>query len=351
MSAKTQTQRALLLKEIKKPLVLSEWPIPQPGPSQIQIKVSVAGVNPSDQRFRDTGLLIGDKLPHILAADVVGVVTALGSNVSTFSVGDRVVSQAVVVDGTQCGFQEYAVFDADYAAEVPESFSDDDAAELPTNVVTGAVALFGSKELALPAPWGQGNGKADLEGVTLLIIGGGSNCGRFGVQLAAAAGIGRIVVLGGDETELKSWGATEVLNRHGSDDEVVARIRKVVGDELLYVYDAVNFPDKLHIAINALSNSKKGKVARLIPMGVPDEGKINVKEAGYEMLDVLGYPRVRQEVGKEFWAHLPQLLQDGRIKPTKSVVVEEGLNADKANAVLDAYKEGKKVVKTHFHNN
>ncbi len=68
------------------------------------------------------------------------------------------------------------------------------------------------------------------------------------------------------------------------------------------------------------------------------------------MIDVLGHPLVRKEVGKPFWAHLPELLREGKLRPTKSVVaVDDGLNADKVNAVLDAYRDGKRVVKTHFH--
>lgn len=340
-------QKALLVTEIGKPLVLTtSHPVPQPGPSQIQIRVSVTGINPHDQRMRDTGLLIADSLPAILTNDVVGIVTALGAEVSNFALGDRVVSQSLVTDSTQSGLQEYAVLDADFAAKVPDSLSDDDAAELPTNAVTSALALFDNTLLGFPAPWSR---KQNLQDTTLLIIGGGSNCGRFGVQLAAAAGIRRIVVVGGDESELRSYGVTHVLDRHGSDDEVLARIRDVVGDELLYAYDTVNMPDKLHLAINALSSTKKGKVARLIPIGDPDDTKINSKKDGYDFLNVFGYPRARVEVGKPFWEHLPQLLQERKIKPTKSVVVEKGLDADKVNAVLDAYRDGRKVVKTHFH--
>ncbi|KAI9880582.1 MAG: hypothetical protein M1823_006726, partial [Watsoniomyces obsoletus] len=121
------------------------------------------------------------------------------------------------------------------------------------------------------------------------------NCGRFAVQFAALAGIGRIVVVGGDEAELKSYGASHVLDRHGSDDVVLSRIRDIVGDELLYAYDTVNMPDKLHLAINALSTTKRGQLARLVPVGVPDETKIYPKKDGYQLLNVFGHPRVRVE--------------------------------------------------------
>jgi NADPH2:quinone reductase len=68
------TQTALLVKSIGVPVVsVSDWPIPQPGPKQIQVRVTVAGLNPHDQKGRDTGLFIKDNLPAILGADVVGL--------------------------------------------------------------------------------------------------------------------------------------------------------------------------------------------------------------------------------------------------------------------------------------
>ena len=348
-----QTQKALLVTEIGKPLVLSTThPIPQPGPTQLQIRVTVAGFNPHDQNMRDTGLLIADSLPNILGHDVVGVVTALGSNVdpSRFAINDRVFSQSLIAEPTQAGLQQYAVLDADFTAKVPDNISEDDAAELPTNTVTNACALFDSTLLGFPAPWSSDTSNVSLEDTTILIVGGGSNTGRFAVQFAALAGFGRIVVIGGEEAQLKSYGATRVLDRHGSDEEVLTRIRDVVGDDLLYAIDTINMPDKLHTAINALSNTKRGQLARLVPVGEPDESKIHEKKEGYELLSVFGHPRVRQEVGKPFWAYLPQLLREGKVKPTKSVVVvREGLDADQVNAVLDAYRDGKRVVKTHVH--
>ena len=48
------TQKALLVTEIGKPVILTtDRPIPRPGPNQVQLKVSVAGLNPHDQRGRD----------------------------------------------------------------------------------------------------------------------------------------------------------------------------------------------------------------------------------------------------------------------------------------------------------
>lgn len=91
MSQQEQTQRALLAPSIGAPLVLvHDRPIPQPGPNQVQIKISVVELNPHNQAIRDTGLYMGpDQFPLILCLDVVGTVSKLGERVEGFAVGDR----------------------------------------------------------------------------------------------------------------------------------------------------------------------------------------------------------------------------------------------------------------------
>jgi NADPH2:quinone reductase len=163
------------------------------------------------------------------------------------------------------------------------------------------------------------------------------------------AGIGRIVVVGGEEEELKKWGATVVLDRHGGDAAVIHRIRQVVGDDLVYVFDAINLPEGQHVGISALSSSQKGKLARLrSSVGSVDETKIvGEKKAGYELKNVLGISQLKTDTVRPFWERLEGYLQDGSVVPLKYEVIN-GLDADKVNELLDRYRDGKKVVQTHF---
>jgi len=348
--ASRATQKALLVTEVGKPLSLTTtWPVPQPGPNQIQVRITVAGINPHDQKARDNGLFIKDALPAVLAMDVVGRVTALGSGVTKYQVGDRVVGHpGFAPNWAQCGLQEYAVLDADYSAKIPEGFSDDDGATLPTNIIAPLVALFDESALGLSPPWAD---TAQNKDVTLLVIGGGSSCGKFGVQLAHLAGVGRIVVVGGDETELTSYGATDLIDRHApSPEDLVERIRAVVGDDLLHVYDAINPTPTQFIGINALSTAKRGKFARLLPSGgIPDESKIRPKQQGYDLINVFGSSHAKPDICKPFWDRVPRYLTEKKIKPLQYTIVEEGLDADRVNEVLDAYRAGKRVTKTHVH--
>jgi NADPH2:quinone reductase len=344
------TQTALIVTEIGKPLTsTTNWPIPQPGPSQLQIRVTVAGLNPHDATSRSIGLFIKDHLPAVIGHDLAGVVTILGPGVSKFKVGDRVFAQSAIAPGHyQKALQEYAIVDEAFTAKVPEGFTDHDGVTLPTNIIAGIVALFHENGFGIPAPWTEEAKTFDYAGTTLLIIGGGSNCGKFGVQLAKLAGIGNIVVVGGDEKLLKQWGATHVLDRHGGHDVVLKRIRDIVGDDLIYSYDAFNPPEGQHLAINALSKSKKGTIARLVwAYGALDEASIEKKFAGYDVKNIIGSSHATPELSAAFWDRVGGYFTEGSIVPLEYVVVK-GLDVDKVNEVLDKYRDKKPVTQTHF---
>lgn len=316
-SVPTMTQKALLLREAKTPLVLVDnLPIPHPTDHQIQIKVTVAGLNGHDQKIRDLGIFLSRTgVPAVLANDVVGTVVNVGAGVTAFQAGDRVVSQADFAAGTlQNGLQEYAVLDERFTATIPSTITDDEAATLPTNLVASLVALF--HDLQIPAPWAQEANTFDYGVSTLLIVGGGSFAGRYATQLAKLAGIGRIVVVGGSKEVLESYGATHVLDRHGNQETVLESIRAVVGDDLLYAYDAVNMPAGQLLGLNALSGHKKGYFTRLLPLPI-DHSKVLNKAAGFEVGNVLGISSERPELCREFWERLPGYLEEGSIVPIK----------------------------------
>ncbi|KAL5333324.1 putative alcohol dehydrogenase [Aspergillus crustosus] len=355
------TQKALLITEIGSPLTLTTTrPIPTPGPHQVQVQVLIAGLNPHDSKSRDYGLFINldlspalrappgtIDLPSIPAHDVVGRISKLGEGVTNLKIGDRIVYQSSFSLGsTQNGLQEYALADVEMLAKIPERVSNDEAATLPTNLITSAAALFAY--LAIPAPWTAEASSFDYANTSLLIIGGGANCGQFGVQVARLAGIGTIVVVGGDETKLRSFGATHVIDRHGGDDKILSQIRDVVGDELVYAYDAVNPPTEQLLALNALSSTKKGTLARLLPLGPVDESKVVGKKAGFEVKNVFGSSHVHPVLARALWERLPGLLEGAQIVPLE-FVVREGLDADVVNGVFDAYGRGERVVRTHIH--
>ena len=81
--------RAMVLRQPGQPLELTELPVLEPGPGQIQIRVAACGVCRTDLHVVD-GELSQPKLPLVPGHEVVGRVTALGDGVGRFAVGDRV---------------------------------------------------------------------------------------------------------------------------------------------------------------------------------------------------------------------------------------------------------------------
>ncbi|PYH49805.1 zinc-binding alcohol dehydrogenase family protein [Aspergillus saccharolyticus JOP 1030-1] len=352
-----ENQTAIFATAIGQPLSTGSRPIPEPREGQVLIKVTVAGLNPHDAKARDYGLFIKDYLPAVLAADVVGVVTRVGPNVTRFQPGDHIFGQAwVPTPGSDApasetalamnnssGLQEYAVLDARYSAKVPSAFTDAQLATLPTNLVTSAVALFDTTALGIPAPWTPAASTFDYAATALLILGGGTNTGRFGIQLAALAGIGKIVVVASprSEAEARALGATHIVDRTGkSGQEIAAAVREIVGDELLYAYDTINPPDSQYIGVEALSNSQRGKLARLRPSEPVDESKLSTeKSAGYEVMNVFGSSSARPAVAEPLWERVEGLLAEGTVKPTGYQVIR-GLDVEAVNKTLDAYSSG-----------
>ena len=181
--------------------------------------------------------------------------------------------------------KQYALADVGSTiCKVPDGLSDDDAATIPTNITSVFVALF--IMLGIKAPWEKEGEVPDH----LLIVGGGSNCGRFAVQLARLAGIKTIITIGGNESELETMGATHVLNRHADEAQIVQQVKSITNDELIYAFDTVNQPDGLAPGFSALSSRKKGALARLIPRGVIGD---DVKK-GHQLWT--SWPLVRREI-------------------------------------------------------
>lgn len=147
-----ETMQAMLLEKAGTPLKASELPVPSPGPHQILLKVLACGVCRTDLHIVD-GELDHPKLPLVLGHEIVGRVEAVGSEVTGFTIGERVgVPWLGYTDGTcpYCrmgrenlcdhplftgyqidgGYAAYTVADERYCFALPEGYSDAEAAPL-----------------------------------------------------------------------------------------------------------------------------------------------------------------------------------------------------------------------------
>jgi len=143
---------AMVLERQGEPLRQLDVPMPEPGPGQIRLAVSVCGVCRTDLHVAD-GELPHPKLPLILGHEIVGRVDKLGEGVQGFRLGERVgVPWLGWTDGTcrYCesgrenlcedakftgydidgGYAEHTVADERYCFPIPDDYPDAQAAPL-----------------------------------------------------------------------------------------------------------------------------------------------------------------------------------------------------------------------------
>jgi NADPH:quinone reductase-like Zn-dependent oxidoreductase len=241
--------------------------------------------------------------------------------------------------------------DVDQTAKIPTNVSPDEAATFPLNSMTSFFAMFSAQGLNLPFPWPGRKGEVDNSGVTVVIIGGGSATGKFALQLAKLARLGRVITIASkaNEAQLKSLGATHVIDRHQSLDEVDKDVRAIVGDDLALVYDCVGGTmGGQTLGAKLLSNSKRGILAVLVLAETVDESQIGDKRQGYERKPIFCATKMFKEVSVPFWNQLPMWIQNNELSPTTWQVVD-GLDAKNINNLLDGYIEARAQLKPHVH--
>ncbi|KAM0265172.1 hypothetical protein ACHAQJ_000325 [Trichoderma viride] len=343
-------QKALLVTEPGNRIVLGTRPIPTPGSKEVLVKISIAGLNPHDELVRDLGYFIGKNVPAPFGIDLVGTVHALGKDVDNFKVGDLVFGNGDPFVGDYMATQEYALMDVDFMGRIPSSVTQDEAVTLPLNVLTMYIALFDASTHGFPSPLTPAGQSFDYKNTPLVIIGGGSNCGKFAIQLAKWAGFGTIIAIAGKAKAdyLVELGATHVIYRTLSDDTIESEVRNIVADSLLHVCTAVYAKDQT-LGIRLLSNSQKGTLVPLTA-GEVDEAKLSAKKAGYEVRRFLCRPHEpeKRELSAAFWKSFPSLVEKGILRPTEYDVIK-GLDESKVNDKLDQYRDFKGPTRPNVH--
>jgi NADPH:quinone reductase len=183
---------------------------PVPGPDELLVDVTIAGVNPADWKMRD-GRHGERSFPATLGTDFAGTVAAIGRNVSDFAIGDRVFGVA----RTHGAFAEQTIISTastrEPVAKIPAQLSDRQAAALP---IPGLTALASLAQLAL-AP-----------DETLLIVGATGAVGAYAAQIASRRGI-RVIgtARSGKERLARELGLRDVVTYDREDivDTVLSR--------------------------------------------------------------------------------------------------------------------------------
>jgi len=200
----TTTMRAVRQQALGGPEVLREVevPRPEPGVSQVLVRVRAAGVNPTDWAHRAFPIFLGPP-PFTLGWDVSGVVEATGFGVTLFQPGDEVFGMLPYPHGAG-SHAEYVAAPTRAFASKPRNVDHVQAAALPLAALTAWQAL---------------NDTARLQaGQRVLIHAAAGGVGHLAVQIAKALGAYVIgTASAGNHDLVRGLGADEMIDYQATD--------------------------------------------------------------------------------------------------------------------------------------
>jgi NADPH2:quinone reductase len=196
-----------------------DLPVPQPKASEAVVKLTAAGVNFIDVYFREGRYKA--PLPIVLGQEGAGVVSAVGAEVASVKVGDR-----VAYCGLLGSYAEYAAVPAERLVAIPAGVSDQQAAAV---ILQGMTAHYLAHD-TFPLKRGQ----------TALVHAAAGGVGLLLVQMAHQIGAR---VIGTVSTEEKAKlareaGADEIILYTQEDFEAETK-RLTGGKGVDVVYDSV----------------------------------------------------------------------------------------------------------------
>jgi NADPH:quinone reductase-like Zn-dependent oxidoreductase len=188
--------KAVVLHEYGGPdkLIYEDVADPVAGRGQVLVRVTASSVNPIDYKLRSGAMKEYQplELPAILGRDISGIVREIGSGVSGFAPGDKVMALG------NRAYAELAVVEASDLVHVPEKLDLVHAAALPLVTTTGEQLIT--------------RGTKIQSGQTVLVAGAVGGVGRSAVWTAKRAGA--IVIAGVKRSQVKeaeALGADQVL--------------------------------------------------------------------------------------------------------------------------------------------
>ncbi|HMA88685.1 MAG TPA: Zn-dependent alcohol dehydrogenase [Burkholderiales bacterium] len=290
-----QAARAVICRELNKPVVVERITVDSPKRGEVMVKLGACGVCHSD--LSATNGTIALPPPLILGHEAAGEVVEVGEGVTGLAVGDHVVSSFIYMcgkcrfcslgrpvlcveqgkalttlpDGTLrtkdaqgkplnifsgCGVMaEYATVHVDNLVKIDPRIPLDRAALVGCAVTTGVGAVFNTARVT--------------PGASVAVFG----CGGVGlnvIQGAAIAGAERIVAIDTLEAKLemaKKFGATDVLLAKPGEDLTKA-LKKLTGGGADYAFECVGSGE---LAAAAYKAAGRGGMAVVVGVAKPGD--------------------------------------------------------------------------------
>src|SRR6185503_6513248 len=213
--------QAIQVSQVGGPEVLipAELPVPTPKPNEALVQIKAAGVNFIDVYIREGRY--PTPVPFVNGQEAAGVVTEVGSEVTTLKPGDRVAYTSALGS-----YAEYATVPATHLVKIPDELDFEQAAAAMLQGMTAHYLVHSSYPLK--------------KGETALIHAAAGGVGNLLVQMAKQIGARVIATAGSAEKAqlAREAGADECIVYTEADFETETR-RLTDGAGVHVVYDGV----------------------------------------------------------------------------------------------------------------
>ena len=213
-------------------MLWEDVPTPEPGPNEALIKHEAIGLNFIDVYFR-TGLYKAPNMPLIIGQEGAGTVVAVGANVTSVAVGDR-----VAYAGPLGGYATERAIPADRLVRLPDSIDFQTGAAMMLQGMTAQYLLRRTYTV-----------KA---GDTIVVHAAAGGVGLIMCQWARHIGATVIGVVSSEEkaTLARAHGAAHTVIGHGT---LVQEVKRITGGAMVpVVYDSVG-KDTFNASLDSLA--------------------------------------------------------------------------------------------------
>ncbi|HEY1194580.1 zinc-binding alcohol dehydrogenase family protein [Flavobacterium sp.] len=307
---------------------------PIPGPKDLLVKIDAISVNPVDFKIRqsaakDTVL----ENPKIIGWDAVGIVQAVGQEVTLFEVGDPVYYAGDITK--QGSNAEYQIIDERIVGRKPKTLSVEEAAVIPLTALTAWEILFDRIRISPEKDKGK----------SILIIGGAGGVGSIAIQLAKKIA-GLTVIATASRSETIEWCKQQGADFVVDHKDLIGSVKAAGFENVDFILDFVDTNAYWDTMVELIK--PQGHIASITGSNEPVLlNKLKSKSVSFSW--ELMYTRSMYETEDMVEQHnilniVADLLDDGILKTTLNTTLN-GLTAENLKKAHELLESGRTIGK------
>ena len=360
----TATHPAVVTVRPSAPLEILNVPTPEPVGNEVKLIVQYTASTPLDHHQASAHLLVNP--PQILGDGVAGTVLQCGPDVTRYKPGDKVFG-FVWRNAKEKAHQLYCVAPENLLGEVPEGVSMQEAVVLGNNFVT--VWHVFTSDFRFQLPWTNNVGKPkdyappnheietkDLRKKWILVWGGSSSCGMYGIQVLKYYGYENVIAIAGTKHHetLKRYGAKVCFDYR--DGDVVENVKDFIKEDsgdIGYIFDCIGSLDGSVRPVAKIAGAEGCRVAILLPVLVKDFAPGVIPEYEMDVVKCADWANgvVPLGVRTHFWMDnkelaetlqteiMPWALASGVVEPNDQIIVDAATLLERAQKAMNMLRD------------